>query len=330
MKMPLVSVIVPNYNHEKYLVQRLDSVFNQTYSNIEVILMDDCSTDNSIKILSKYSENPKVSHCIFNEINSGNTFVQWNKGILLAKGEYIWIAETDDFCDLVFLETLLEPLINDSNLVLAYCQSNRVNEDNLVTGNWVDFTDDLDTELLKGNPFIEGDFFIEKGLIYKNIIPNASAVLFKRNRAIEIGCLDINPSFKYVGDWIFYFNIIINNKIIFIEDSLNNFRYHSQSVIATSLRNGSELDMFTIFLETRKKLDLIISSESPKNTADLLKINTIELKKTIYRKANFFIKNHNKIKGYLLMSSIFMFFLKERNVKNIALSKMKKLLGNVE
>ena len=81
---PLVSIIVPNYNHEQYLKQRLESIFNRTYPNFEVILLDDFSTDSSKKILSEYSENPKVSQCVLNETNSGNTFIQWNKGIALA------------------------------------------------------------------------------------------------------------------------------------------------------------------------------------------------------------------------------------------------------
>ena len=81
---PLVSIVVPNYNHGKYLKERLNSIFNQTYSNYEVILLDDFSTDSSKKILSEYSENPKVSQCVLNETNSGNIFIQWNKGIALA------------------------------------------------------------------------------------------------------------------------------------------------------------------------------------------------------------------------------------------------------
>lgn len=58
---PLVSVIVPNYNHASFLVERLESIYNQTYKNIEVILLDDCSTDNSREILSYYAE--KYAHC---------------------------------------------------------------------------------------------------------------------------------------------------------------------------------------------------------------------------------------------------------------------------
>jgi glycosyltransferase involved in cell wall biosynthesis len=73
--------------------------------------LDDCSTDKSQEILLEYADNPKVSHCVFNKINSGNTFIQWNKGTALAKGDYIWIAESDDFCELNFLEELIQPLI---------------------------------------------------------------------------------------------------------------------------------------------------------------------------------------------------------------------------
>ena len=89
--MPKVSVIVPNYNHEPYLRQRIDSILNQSYQDFELILLDDCSVDNSRDILMAYKNHPKVTQLVFNEQNSANTFKQWNKGIELAKGEYIWI-----------------------------------------------------------------------------------------------------------------------------------------------------------------------------------------------------------------------------------------------
>ena len=77
--MPNVSVIIPNYNHALYLQVRLDSVFNQTYQDFEVIILDDCSTDNSREIIEKYANNPKTSHIIFNDVNSGSTIKQWEK-----------------------------------------------------------------------------------------------------------------------------------------------------------------------------------------------------------------------------------------------------------
>lgn len=77
---PLVSVLIPNYNHSIFLEERIQSVLNQKYQNFEVIILDDCSTDNSKNVIDKYKHNPKISHIIYNEINSGSTFKQWNKG----------------------------------------------------------------------------------------------------------------------------------------------------------------------------------------------------------------------------------------------------------
>src|SRR6267378_5588953 len=84
---PSVSVIVPNYNHARYLRQRIESVLGQTYKDIEVILLDDCSTDESRAIISEYSADPRVK-VVLNEVNSGSTFKQWKKGMGLAHGEY--------------------------------------------------------------------------------------------------------------------------------------------------------------------------------------------------------------------------------------------------
>ena len=66
--MPKVSIIVPNYNHSKFLEKRLDSIFNQTYKDFEIILLDDCSTDDSLKILNEYVTRPNVSYLIVNKI----------------------------------------------------------------------------------------------------------------------------------------------------------------------------------------------------------------------------------------------------------------------
>lgn len=102
-KKPLVSVIVPNYNHAPYLKERLDSIYQQTYQNIEVILLDDFSSDNSVEVLKQYARKyPHNTRLIVNEENSGKVFRQWNKGLSLAKGELIWIAESDDYCDVNF------------------------------------------------------------------------------------------------------------------------------------------------------------------------------------------------------------------------------------
>ena len=109
-----VSVIIPNYCYAAYLEQRIDSVLSQTYQDFEVIILDDNSPDDGLSRMAfeKYRENPHVSHIVYNDENSGSTFKQWDKGISLAEGEYIWIAESDDYCSPLLLESLMKDIYN--------------------------------------------------------------------------------------------------------------------------------------------------------------------------------------------------------------------------
>jgi glycosyltransferase involved in cell wall biosynthesis len=120
MKKPKVSIILPCYNHENYLKERLDSIFNQTYQNFEVIILDDASTDGSQDLLIEYKKHVKVSHHIINTKNSGSPFLQWQKGLELAIGDYVWIAESDDSCDINFLKSNLEKIEQENaNICVA-------------------------------------------------------------------------------------------------------------------------------------------------------------------------------------------------------------------
>jgi glycosyltransferase involved in cell wall biosynthesis len=70
---PVVSIIIPNYNHEKYLVERLESIFNQSFTDYEVILLDDCSTDTSRNILSKYTAKSNL-HLVYSNYSCSTRF----------------------------------------------------------------------------------------------------------------------------------------------------------------------------------------------------------------------------------------------------------------
>ena len=106
---PLVSVVIPNFNYGRYLDLRIQSVLKQTFHNFELILLDDASVDNSLEILKLYGGGgyDRISHIVLNDSNSGNPFVQWHKGIQLARGKYVWIAEADDLCEPTFLENVI-------------------------------------------------------------------------------------------------------------------------------------------------------------------------------------------------------------------------------
>jgi glycosyltransferase involved in cell wall biosynthesis len=218
---PKISIIVPNYNHARYLSQRLDSIFNQTYQNFEVILLDDCSTDNSLPILEMYATNPKVSHFVTNEQNSGSPFRQWKKGIELSGADYIWIAESDDWAAHDFLEKLVPRL--DQGYGLAYCRYWKVSGDEISDEYW---PDGLDNTRWRSDFHNNGLDEIKRCLVYRNTIPNMSSCIFNiKHLVFPEAILDT----KYSGDWLFWINLLRNNDLYYSSEKLNYFRFPDQS-----------------------------------------------------------------------------------------------------
>ena len=228
--MPLVSVILPNYNYGRYLEQRIESILNQTFQDFSLIILDDASEDDSLKIIHRYRSHPKVKYVIVNDLNTGSPFKQWQKGIELSEEEIIWIAEADDYCTNDFLSKLLLVLRRDKEIALAYCQSYQVNSDGQVTGDWKSYTDNLDPNLFTSDFTMSGSDYICKFLIHKNTIPNASGVIFRKKYLEMVGGLETN--IQFCGDWITWLKILLFGKVFFRASCLNYFRYHSESVIA--------------------------------------------------------------------------------------------------
>jgi len=234
--MPKVSVIVPNYNHARYLRQRIDSVLQQTYQDFEVILLDDCSTDDSRSIIGEYASDPRV-RIEFNEKNSGSTFKQWNKGVGLARGEYVWIAESDDYADPRLLEKLVSRLDAEPRTVLCNCRSWRVSGE----GRAIDFLDhylsDLDAQKWTADFCADGREECRKYLVQRNTVSSASSVLFRREVYWQVGGADEN--LVLCGDWKTWASMALTGGTIsYVGEPLNYYRFHDASVSEKSLRNG--------------------------------------------------------------------------------------------
>lgn len=225
---PLVSVVIPNYNHAQFLPKRIESVLNQTYNNTEVIILDDCSSDNSKEIIEKYAKEDSRIITLFNSQNSGNTFKQWKQGLDLAKGDYVWIAESDDYADTTFLETLLSILNKNPNAGIAYCQSNFINTNSEVIGNHIENLKHLDSTLWESDFCMKGEDVLSKYMIVLNIIPNASAVIFNRS-LIEHFEWNRLFEFKLGGDRFFWISLLRYTKLCFISESLNYFRIEGET-----------------------------------------------------------------------------------------------------
>ena len=227
IKLPLVSVIIPNYNHAIYLEERLNSVLNQTYQNFELIILDDFSSDNSREIIEAYRENSHVSHIVYNDRNSGKIFSQWAKGINLAKGNLIWIAESDDKCETTLLEKLVWQFEDNDNLALAFCKT-------------ISFTDKgenkaIDTIPLNSTTVFESIEFVSKYMTHGCPMLNASACLFKKDIALSIDPL--YEEFRGAGDRMFWTEICECGNVAVVNEWLNYMRFHSTN---STKRNNSE------------------------------------------------------------------------------------------
>jgi len=284
---PIVSIIVPNYNHENFLRKRLDSIFNQTFKDFEVILLDDASTDGSSKILADYEEHPKVSYLLINEENSSSTFQQWNKGIRRALGEYIWIAESDDYSDKRFLETMMELFDREKDVDMVFCASWYVNEKNTILKPAPDM----------GESFIVlGLDVLQKYFSKYNLIRNASSCVFKRKL--------INPIyyefayFQYCGDWQFWTDLASRAwKIAYVSDKLNYFRIHKQNVSTEAEKQG------LYFREGFRILDGILRREkiTKENKDQIFRYWGLKLYEAIFSKKDIYLG----IKLQILVQSLF-------------------------
>ena len=239
MHMAKVSIIVPNYNYMKYLPQRLDSIFSQDFTDYEVILLDDCSIDGSANYLKEQAAlHPQVTHCVVNFKNSGNPFAQWEKGIALAKGEYIWIAESDDYCKSSFLGKMVQSLESNPDVSYAMCGSYLIDSQNQP------INDDYDRWTWKKSNELEvykysSAIYLKHFLLWCNTAYNASMIVLRKSCLSNIQ-MDFTAT-RYCGDWLFWIKLTEVGNVIVLHEKLNYFRRHQKSV--TFISDGSEKQM---------------------------------------------------------------------------------------
>ncbi len=226
-QIPLVSIVMPSYNHAPYLEERMESILAQDYPHFEVIVLDDASTDNSREILAHYRSEERVTHMIFNEVNTGNTFCQWEKGLRLAKGKYVWIAESDDVTAPTFLSELVGSLERRPDAVLAFSHSHIIDGEGreILPNVW-----DGRSPFSHGGVY-DSRYFCTTRMLFYNAPYNASMVVFRRDCALRV-----TPEYKkyrHNGDYQFWLEMCNQGKVIEIPQPLNYFRQHAAKVSAT-------------------------------------------------------------------------------------------------
>lgn len=245
---PKVSVVVPNYNYAHYLPERLSTIIEQSYEPFEIIFLDDCSSDDSIVVAQNILKNCKIPYQIIeNNLNSG-VYSQWKKGIELAKGELIWIAEADDFSEIQFLEKLT-PFFKDPKVNLAFSHTTYADSESKVYDKdaLLSHMNSLTKTKYKNTYISDSDIEVHEVFAYRNVVLNTSMCVMRKN-AIFPEVLHNLQDYKFAGDWYLYLMMIKNGKVAHNKLVLNHFRRHNQSVTINNARTkGYARDISAIY-----------------------------------------------------------------------------------
>jgi glycosyltransferase involved in cell wall biosynthesis len=232
---PTVSVCIPTYNGEEYLKDCLDSVLSQTFSDFEVLIVDDQSSDQTLSIAKEYADQDPRIQIVQNPKNLG-LVGNWNRCIELAQGEWIKFVFQDDLIAPMCLEKMLEASQPESSIIC--CRRDFIFDDSTPQNIRYFYEHILSLQ----NFFSEGAELSVKDFcqvilshIGYNFVGEPTAVMLRRNVFYRFGTF--NPHLIQICDLEFWTRIAVHTGIIYIDEPLATFRLHGQS---TSSKNHAD------------------------------------------------------------------------------------------
>jgi len=215
--MVLISVILPSYNHEKFISEAINSILNQTFTDFELIIIDNNSTDNSQEIIRSHQAKDNRIKTLFHKKNEGLS-KSLNDGIELSEGKYIAIICTDDLWDRTKLDKQFKIIENDENLIV-FTEGEIIDSEGNSTNKL--FTRFYGASKKKKN----GRIFYE--LLKGNFIC-LSSLLFKKE---NLGDIRFYEKFNLLCDYKFDIDLAIKYKFYFISEPLTKYRMHGNNLI---------------------------------------------------------------------------------------------------
>ncbi len=233
-----ISVAVPSYNYGRYMAGRLASIFAQSYPVHEVIVLDDASTDDSVAVANATALSWQRDIVVDTRPrNSGSVFAQWRRAAERAVGEWLWIAEADDLCDPLMLARLADAIGRARNPVLAFCDSRAIDAaGETMFPDYKAYYARSAPGMLADDAVFDGAAFLRTHLAERNLIMNASGVLFRRSALLVAlqRCQADLKRLRLAGDWRLYAEILAQDgvQVAYVAAPLNHHRRHAQSVTA--------------------------------------------------------------------------------------------------
>ncbi|MDO8471426.1 MAG: glycosyltransferase [bacterium] len=216
--MAKVTVSIPTYNRARFIGKAVDSVLAQTYKDIEILIIDNASTDDTQKIISSFDDN-RIKY-VKNEENIG-IIGNWNKCIGLTQGQYLMILGDDDVLHCDFIKKSLEAHEKYSEVAFTFTRCNKVDECENIIQEWgYNFTP---PNYLKGIDYL---FYT---LEYEACLTNSSTVLLKKHVFDELG--DFRVEFaRNVFDFNMWIRIASKYNVYFIDEILCDYRIHKDQI----------------------------------------------------------------------------------------------------
>ncbi|OMP69511.1 glycosyl transferase family 1 [Agrobacterium tumefaciens] len=234
-----VTAIVPNYNHARYLPKRLDSILNQTYPLVDIIVLDDCSTDDSRAIIELYvNKYPSRIRALLSTENSGNVFHQWQKGHAQAKGDIVWICESDDFCEPSFVERAIRSF-RDSSVMLSFGRVEYANSDGEYVEGLNNYREESEPGIWDQTTVRPAFEWFCGGFGVRNIIPNVGGSLWRRHH-IHSDNWRKASEFKVMGDWFLYSAVAGGGQIAYEPTAVSYFRIHANNTSGRKAQSTPE------------------------------------------------------------------------------------------
>lgn len=251
VKPGLVSVVVASYNHAEFLGRRMESLTNQTYQDIEILVIDDCSSDNSIEVLRKYESHPKVKLVIRG--NNGGWVTVSNQGVEMTSGEFVIFANCDDDCESGMIERLVAAMKIHPSAGIAFCRSLFVDENDQVIGNdYADRERSFRTRC-STDALLTGKI-MSRFLMHSCVIPNLSAALFRRECFNTVG--NLSSAYRVCCDWDLFFRIVERYDVAYIAEPLNRFRQHKNSIYNATKERVIYEEYIRLLLGQLRSIDL--------------------------------------------------------------------------
>jgi glycosyltransferase involved in cell wall biosynthesis len=213
---PSVSVIMPCFNHARYIANSIESVLSQSYSNLELLITDDCSSDNSKEIIEAFRNKDTRIVSIYNRANLGASNAR-NMAIKACRGDYIAFCDADDLWEKEKIKIQIECLQSRREYDVVFCDSLIINEKGLLTG------EKFSSQHGKAKD-VKGNIFHE--LCLSNFI-NTPSVLLRKECIDKVGLF--NENIKYIEDWFYWITLAHHFRFIYIDAPLVKYRVHSNS-----------------------------------------------------------------------------------------------------